>query len=296
LKKGFFLFRRVIASMSPDLFHEAVDTRWDDDRVLPPEFGPDTAFVFAEMTAQTLRAVDARSGERILDVGCGRALDLAALHNKGAHLVGLDGSRVMIRKAAASGKGIRFFSLSHGSAEHLPFRDRSFHKVCCKGAIDHFYDPERALHEMIRVLRPAGRLILSVANFESLASRLSRRWGTVRQALTGRQITAPRFWEVPADHLCKFDYASVLKIMPASVTIERIRGVSLLWGLPHWGRILRILPSVCARGLLLALDRAAAAMPPLADILVIHARKTHAEVGAVDSDPDDPNRRMETSR
>ena len=60
-------------------------------------------------------------------------------------------------------------------SDALPFADDSFDGVICKGAIDHFDRPLVAIGEMARVTRPDGRVVLAIANFDSLSCRVARR-------------------------------------------------------------------------------------------------------------------------
>ncbi len=257
------------------VFRGPLDKGWDDEGVIPEDLSPDTDYLFTRMTRETLRAVGASPGDRVLDVGCGRGLDLALQGPKGAVLFGLDGSHVMIRKAASTfqERGLPAL-LVCAAAEGLPFPDATFHKVYCKGAIDHFYDPGRAVREMARVLRPGGRLVISVANFESLGCRLGRFYNRVHKVLRGRELPRPHFWEIPADHRFKFDHPLSLGLLPHELRLHEDLGISLLWGFPHWGQILRALPKGLARGCLRGLDLVAKRIPSLADVVVITAIKS----------------------
>ncbi len=51
--------------------------------------------------------------------------------------------------------------LALGEAETLPFRDRTFDAVLSIGGYNHFNDPEQALREMVRVVRPGGTIVVS---------------------------------------------------------------------------------------------------------------------------------------
>jgi SAM-dependent methyltransferase len=253
---------------------EPIDKEWDDERVIPKHLSRDTQFLFSRMTEETLKAVGAKKGQIVLDVGCGRALDLAAQGEKGAILVGCDGSRVMVMRA----KGV---VQSHGlpanivfcSAENLPFKKGSIDIVYCKGAIDHFYDPRRALEEMERVLAQGGKLVVSVANFESLGCKLARTWNRLHRILTGRELPGPHFWEIPEDHTFKFDRAFLLACLPEGLRVVAERGVSLFWGMKGWGWLVGRLPSAISKVLMGLADRIARPFPALADVIVLTARK-----------------------
>jgi ubiquinone/menaquinone biosynthesis C-methylase UbiE len=105
-------------------------------------------------------------GERILDVACGTgAVTRIAAERAGitGKVVGLDLNPDMIVVAQAlpppSGASIEWLTRS---AVHLGLEDDGFDAVLCQQGLQFFPDKLGALHEMRRVLRPGGRLALSV--------------------------------------------------------------------------------------------------------------------------------------
>ena len=104
------------------------------------------------------------SGLHLLDVGCGTGDDVRALaQGIGAHgwSVGLDASAVMITEAqhrhAAAGLPIAFVV---GNAQHLAFADASFDRCRAERVLMHLDHPEHALAEMVRVVRPGGKVVV----------------------------------------------------------------------------------------------------------------------------------------
>jgi SAM-dependent methyltransferase len=246
---------------------------WDDEGVLPPVLSPDTEFVFQRMTEETLKAAGVEIDRRALDVGCGRAMDAAALARKGGILFGCEPSRIMLRKAreGLAKKGERVWLVS-SIAETLPFAGHSFHRVVCKGAIDHFRDPDRAVAEMSRVASAGGKVIISVANYESLSCFLSRSLNRFVQRVWRREIPPPHIWEVPKDHTFKFDYPTILGLAKRYLRMESIRGVSLLWGFPRWSSFLQKIPQPMALILLRGLNKIANWVPDWSDVLILVGR------------------------
>jgi SAM-dependent methyltransferase len=101
-------------------------------------------------------------GEAVLDVACGTgALTLAAAEAAGpeGHVVGLDLNPAMLAVARRNSDRIAW---REGAAERLPFPDGSFDAVVSQFGMMFFDDRPRALAEMIRVLRPGGRLAVAV--------------------------------------------------------------------------------------------------------------------------------------
>ena len=250
-----------------------VNLAWDDNDVLPPVLSPDTEFVFRRMTEETLRATETRTSKRVLDVGCGRGIDAAALALQGGILFGCEPSRVMLRKAKEGLKscaGVVWLVSSLG--ENLPFASQAFHRVVCKGAIDHFLDPDRAVSEMCRVASPEGRVVISVANFESLSCFLGRSLNGLVQGILGRGIPPPHIWKIPRDHTYKFDYSTVLRLARRYLRVESVRGVSLLCGFPRWSNVLKRIPQPMALTILRCLDRIANWHPDWSDVLIVVGR------------------------
>jgi len=98
-----------------------------------------------------------RPGERVLDVGAGTGVLLAQLYRQGAQVTGLDRSGAMLREAEKACPGC---DLVLGDAMAMPFPEETFDAVVCVDALHHFPDRERALQEMIRVLKEGGRLLI----------------------------------------------------------------------------------------------------------------------------------------
>lgn len=101
-----------------------------------------------------------RASGDVLDVAVGTGLNLA-YYSQAVNLTGIDLSPAMLdiarQRAAEVGRDV---DLGEGDAHHLSFDDGSFDTVVCTFSLCNIPDPERALSEMRRVLRPGGRVIL----------------------------------------------------------------------------------------------------------------------------------------
>ncbi len=100
---------------------------------------------------------------RILDVGCGSGFvtrDLARLTN--GMVVGIDGSRQLITVAQAILATFPNAYLAMGDAHRLPFPDNTFDVVTCNLLLMWVDDPQRTVHEMARVTKPAGFVLASL--------------------------------------------------------------------------------------------------------------------------------------
>lgn len=108
----------------------------------------------------------------VLEVAVGTGLNLP-FYPEGSPLTGLDLSEPMLDVARSRAERLgRTVTLRQGSAHALPFPDASFDTVVCTFGLCAIPDLGAAVGEMVRVLRPGGRLVL--ADHVASSSRIAR--------------------------------------------------------------------------------------------------------------------------
>lgn len=256
-----------------------VDLDRDMRDVIPTGISRDSAFLFDRMTDRTLAAAHPGPGRRILDVASGLGQDGRALAERGAWVVGAEPSARMCALARLGGDpaGAGSALCTRSWSDALPFASQSFDAVICKGAIDHFDRPAAAIAEMARVTRPAGRVVLAIANFDSLACRIAGQWDALRERGLGCSLPrGRRHYDVPHDHFTRYDFGLMREQASPFLEIDLCEGISLAWGLPGFSRLAARLPGPAAHALLSALDRLARRAPALADVVLLAGRPRRA--------------------
>lgn len=152
-------FQTVDVADSPDYFVAYLDSM----RRFPG---------WATWKAETLADLDLKRGGCFLDVGCGTGEEVTAA---AAHVaphgtaVGLDNSFVMGREATARSRGVaQAPAFLVGDAQRLPFATASFDGCRVERTLQHVPDPAGSVHEMARVLRPGGRIVLFEPDSDTL--------------------------------------------------------------------------------------------------------------------------------
>jgi demethylmenaquinone methyltransferase/2-methoxy-6-polyprenyl-1,4-benzoquinol methylase len=102
-------------------------------------------------------AIDARPGDRVLDVATGTGMVAAELVRRyGCRVVGLDQSPDMLARA---GRRERVFEdIVQGRAEQLPFADAAFDHLTFTYLLRYVEDPAATMRELARVVKPGGRV------------------------------------------------------------------------------------------------------------------------------------------
>jgi len=112
-----------------------------------------------------------RPGHRLLDMGCGGGRHAFAAMRRGATVVALDYDAAELKDVrAVVGGMVAAGELPadppggqvNGDALVLPFPDATFDRVIASEVLEHLWADERAISELVRVLRPGGRLAVTV--------------------------------------------------------------------------------------------------------------------------------------
>jgi SAM-dependent methyltransferase len=131
-------------------------------RLQADEFaGPDSVYASDEGTNSWIAPLDR---EMIaLDVACGAAHAAEAAAPFVRQVVGVDITAELLDLGAdrLRASGVNNVLLQEANAHTLPFLDSSFDLVFCRASLHHFAEPRRAIHEMVRVCRPGGRIALN---------------------------------------------------------------------------------------------------------------------------------------
>jgi SAM-dependent methyltransferase len=128
------------------------------------DYGQNAAFVHG-LASGVVEWLDAKTAESILDLGCGDGQLTQQLSSTGACVVGVDIAPEML--AAARSRGV---DAHEGSAESLPFADRSFDAVFSNAVLHWVRNQDAMMGEVRRVLKPCGRFVAEMAGHGNLAA------------------------------------------------------------------------------------------------------------------------------
>jgi ubiquinone/menaquinone biosynthesis C-methylase UbiE len=139
----------------------------------------------------------------VLDVGCGAGPASVALARRGARVTAIDSVPRMVsltRRSAEEAGLTAQIEASVGDVHSLDFPEKKFDAVVAIGVIYWLHSPERALSEILRVLKPGGLLVVSADNARRLTYRLDP--GHVRLILALRRLGGQTLravgWRKPA--------------------------------------------------------------------------------------------------
>jgi ubiquinone/menaquinone biosynthesis C-methylase UbiE len=113
-----------------------------------------------------IERLEIKEDDIVLDIAAGTGepgLTIAAIAKKGKVIgVDLSGEMLLIADANATAKGLKNYSTKTADVCELPFEDSTFNKISCRMGFMFFPDMQLATNEMYRVLKPGGRLAISV--------------------------------------------------------------------------------------------------------------------------------------
>ena len=124
---------------------------YDKTRGLPAEH-------VAHLTDRLVAELD--GAERALEIGVGTGRIALPLHRRGVRLVGIDLSAPMLQRLIDNADGAAPFPVLVADATRLPFADASYDAVIASHVFHLIPDWRAAADEVLRVLRPGGRLLV----------------------------------------------------------------------------------------------------------------------------------------
>ena len=163
--------------------------RQDSDEILRQEFnewaaagrGEEMESHHISIAEQTIRKMQLKPGERVLDLGCGvgwatriLARLVADGPEGGGQVIGLDVADEMISRARASSKEFENVMYVWGSAQKIPWQENFFDKVLSIESFYYYADQDLALAELFRVMAPNAKLYILINLYRD--NHYSLRW------------------------------------------------------------------------------------------------------------------------
>ena len=199
------------------------------ERLFAAVYDPLSARTEEKFGGQLKRELLVNASGRVLEIGVGTGLSFA--HYPAVdELVGVDPSEPMLRRARRRAAELgRDVALVEAPAEALPFEDESFDTVVSLAVLCTVADPQRALSEISRVLRPGGRFVFlehvrspdpTLARWQD---RLERPWGWFAGGChpnrpTEQLLAGAGFW------IDRLDRSTLPKVPPLARPL--IRGIA----------------------------------------------------------------------
>lgn len=153
-------------------------------------------------------------GRDVLEVGCGTGLLLSRFAEFAKSTKGIDLSPGMLEKATARG-----LDVVQGSATELPWPDASFDVACSFKVLAHIPEVDRAIEEMLRVVRPGGHVIAEFYNPYSLRAIAKRIAGARPTSELLREDAVFTRFDAPAD---------VARRTPRGAELVAARGIRIV--------------------------------------------------------------------
>ena len=121
--------------------------------------------------SEVVRVLDPRSGEQVMDIGCGPGFlsaDLAAAVGPSGHVCAVDASSSMIKLARQRCAHQAWVEVKQGDAVEIPVAARTVDAAISIQVYEYVPDVAKAIAELYRVLRPGGRALVLDTDWESV--------------------------------------------------------------------------------------------------------------------------------
>lgn len=180
-----------------------------------------------------LSLLDAKPGERILDVGCGSGHLTKQIADAGAEVIGLDSSPEMIATAQAAYPAINFIV---ADASDFSF-DKPFDAIFSNAALHWVERAEQAIICMSRALKPGGRFVIEMGgkgNIGGIATALEQ---AIHQ-LHGREVKATNYFPAIGEYAALLEKHGI-EVVSASLFDRPTKLEGGEDGLQNWIKMFR---------------------------------------------------------
>lgn len=174
-------------------------------------------------------------GLSVLDVGCAAGSQLYTLSPRINEGVGVDIAQSLIDGAIeyTNEKGFKNLSFLRADAENLPFPNERFDVVICGEVLEHVFDKDIVLTELLRVIKPGGYLLISIPNLNADGTW----WGRFLRLIRVRTFTPIEVFskeEIASHgdaHVREYDASGALSWFRGyPITVRRLTSASYLDG------------------------------------------------------------------
>jgi ubiquinone/menaquinone biosynthesis C-methylase UbiE len=178
---------------------------------------------FQNYKQKTFELLHLAIGASVLEVGCGTGSDAIALAQRVGHqgkVVAVDHSQAMLAQAIEATKGLTLpIEFVKAEAQQLPFADQTFDGARVDRTLQHISDPQRAIAEMARVVRPGGAVVAMEPDWETFTLDSEAR-ALTRRLLNFWCDSFPSGW-IGRDLLKQFHHAGLtsIEVIPKTLVI-----------------------------------------------------------------------------
>lgn len=169
--------------MSSEQYFEEVARDWDSVR---------ESFYSETIREKALKLAAVAAGGLAVDVGSGSGFITEGLINRGLKVVAVDRSEAMLSEMRKKFAGRGEIDYRIGEAEDLPVEDETADYVFANMLLHHVESPARTIGEMVRVLKPGGKLVftdLDEHDLKDLQEQHHDRWPGFKREAIRRWLT-----------------------------------------------------------------------------------------------------------
>ncbi|HCM37612.1 MAG: Methyltransferase type 11 [Candidatus Gottesmanbacteria bacterium GW2011_GWB1_43_11] len=167
----------------------------------------------------------------VLDVGCNNGQHTLKAAKKCKFIYGFDYDRGLLQLAQkeASRLSLKNVEFQIGNAEKAyPYKKQTFNIILFFDVLEHLYEREQALKEIHRVLKPKGKLLLSVPNKDTSWKRLQERLGLPYYSDPDHKV---EFTQKTIEQLLNNTGYKATKILPVTLDTPWVGVIDVVGGL-----------------------------------------------------------------